>query len=247
MRRLILLILELLGIAQSVIGREVELPNNLSIEIPDGFLQSVYAGGIRWTDGRNDFYFIPGIDTVKYDKQKCIDKMHEYAFDLKDFIEYDKKSEGAFSIAEDYTERYMYDVKDKSRIVIRTAFANDIPYLLAYRNPEGLDIIFYNQVVSSIRFSGSWWQRLKTDFLKAPLIILLMPTLLCFAGGILAMFIQKKLVALGILVLMYIVGWPLMTDWTVGIVFYIGWTLLIWIFLKLDFKDFLELTQAVGN
>lgn len=241
------LIALLLVSIQSVICREVELPNNLSIEIPDGFIQSEYAGGTRWTDGKNDFYFISGIDTVNYDKQKCIDKMHEYAFNLKDFIEYEKKREGAFSIAEDYTERYMYDVKDKSKIVIRTSFANDIPYILAYTNPKGLDMNCYNQIVSSVRFNGSWWQRLKAAFLKAPLLILLMPVLLCFAGGILAMFIPKKLVALSILLLMYIIGWPVMTDWTVGIVFYIGWSLLLWIFLKLDTKDFLDLTQAIGG
>ena len=247
MNRLIFLFFALIASLQSLCGREVALPNNLSIEIPDGFKEDEYAGGFHWSDGKNDFYFVPGVDTIRYDRQKVEDKMHEYVFNLKDFVEFEKKRENMFSISQDYTDRYMYDVNNKSKLIIRTAFVNNIPYLLAYSNPQELDMESYSKIASSIKYYGSWWQRLKASFLKSPLIILLMPILLCFAGGLLAMFIPKKLVSFGILIFIYIIGWPLMTDWTVGIVFYLGWTLLIWIFQKLDFKDFLELTQAVGN
>lgn len=78
-------------------------------------------------------------------------------------------------------------------------------------------------------------------------MIFLFPILMCFFGGILAMFISKKVVAWAILIVLYIIGWPLLKDWEVGIVFYLWWSLLIWIFAKMEFKDFVDLTQTIEN
>ncbi len=161
MKRFFLLLIGLLALIQLVLGKNVELPNRISIDIPEGYTESEYAGGYSWTNGKETFVFVSGVDTVNYDMQKCFEKMHEYAFNLQDFVEYEKKRESTFDLTEDYVERYMYDVNNKSRIAIRTSHANDIPYIIAYVSPSELDMESYSKVVSSIKFHGSWWQRLK--------------------------------------------------------------------------------------
>lgn len=231
-------------------AREISLPNKLTINIPDRFTETDFPGGFCWTDGKENLYFVCAPDTMKYDIDKCFDKYHSLVLTLNRYVGYDTKSEGIFDWNENYVERYMYHLDNRGRLVIRTAHANKIPYLLVYSYPRDGQIDEFHAAAASIRFHGSWWERLCTLFNQSGGAIIFLPIFLCCLGHLAASYIHKPkyVVTIILLILFFILGWPmLMREWDTAIVAYAYWIILFIIYLIVDISTFADITNSISK
>lgn len=195
-----------LTILLSASAEELTLPNGFTIDIPQQFQQITLADKFSfcWTnkaDSNEVLYFTTVPDIIKYDLEKCFNNFHKIVFNLDNYAIYDEKKEGILDWRKDYIERYLYNLDDKSRFIIRTSYANNIPYLIAYSYPKDKSADVYYTIVSSIKFNGSWWQRLRTLFNQSLGLLIFAPILVCILAIIISIFLPKKMVTVVALII----------------------------------------------
>lgn len=238
----------LLWSAVGASARVIDLPGNLTIDLPERFKEVENGKFLRWVDSGEEICFYAAPDTASYDIAKCFERFHSMALNLNNFACYEQKTEGLLDLNEDYVDRYMYNLSDKSRLIVRTSHAGGIPYLLLYSYPKDGTPDQFLASAATVRYHGNWWQRLRHLTHQSLAMLIFLPIFLCSAGMVASALLPKKLVVIVILLALYAIGFPmLMREPDTGIAIYAYWTLVLLAFAKLDFTDFNNLVSSVDK
>ncbi|MEY8722641.1 hypothetical protein AALN73_15980 [Bacteroides stercorirosoris] len=183
MKSLFSIVLVLL-LSASLHAQKLDLGNNLTVEIPEGYQQYKSDGYMYAAVDSTTRVMIAQINSDDFDVSKVLNKMDTLSYNLKNYELVGSETEHFYQWAKDYKKKY-YKSTDDWKILTYTFYTNERPYCILFQYKNNDDLSRFESLVDSIKYNGSFWDKLVLTYRNAHIYWILLFCVVMIVSAIL--------------------------------------------------------------